>query len=75
MNIATPTPLPLDNMPEPFKGYVFGFFRDIINGFKVCEIPFTRFTLWDFVVWSIIAAAAIKAIKLMYGKGDASHHE
>lgn len=76
MNIpATPTPIPIDNMPEPFRSYVFGMFKDIIAGFKECIIPFTHVSLWDYVVFCIVLAAAIKAIKLMYGKGDASKHE
>ena len=76
MNIpATPTPIPLDNLPEPFKNYVFSMFRHIINGFKGANIPFTHVTIWDYVVWVAIAAAAIKAWKLMYGKGDSSKHE
>lgn len=71
----TPTPLPLDNLPEPFKTHVFDFFKNIIFGFKGWEIPFTRFTMWDYIVWSIVAATAIKAFKLIYGKGDGSKHE
>lgn len=76
MNItATPTPIPLDNLPEPFKGYVFGLFRHIINSFKNAPIPFTHVTIWDYIVWTIVAMAAIKAFKLMYGKGDSRNHE
>ena len=75
MTIATPTPIPIDNLPSGFREYVYGFFQDIINGMKVCEIPFTHATLWDFVIWTIVLAATIKAIKLMYGKGDSTKHE
>ena len=76
MNIpATPTPIPLDNLPEPFKTHVFDMFRHIISSFKGAQIPFTHVTLWDYVVWTMIALAAIKAWKLMYGKGDSSKHE
>ena len=71
----TPTPIPIDNLPEGFKQYVFGFFQNIIRFFRNCPIPFTHVTLWDFLIWSIIMAAVIKAIKLMYGKGDSTKHE
>ena len=71
----TPTPLPIDNLPEPFKTHVFELFRSIINGFKGAAIPFTRFTIWDYIVWTIVTATAIKAFKLIYGKGDCSKHE
>ena len=76
MNIpATPTPIPLDNLPDTFKQNVFNMFRHIINGFRGAQIPFTHVTIWDYIVWVAIAAAVIKAWKLMYGKGDASKHE
>lgn len=75
MNIATPTPIPIDNLPTGFREYVYGFFEGIINAFKLIEIPFTHATVWDFLIWTIVLAAAIKAIKLMYGKGDTSKHE
>lgn len=71
----TPTPIPIDDLPPEFRSYLYGFFQDIINGMKGCIIPFTHASLWDFVVWTIVMAAAIKAMKLMYGKGDASKHE
>lgn len=73
--IVTPTPIPIDDLPPEFASYLYGFFQNIINGFKSVVIPFTHATIWDFLIWSIVLAAAIKAIKLMYGKGDASHHE
>lgn len=75
MNIATPTPIPIDNLPDGFREHVYGFFQNIILSLKTIEIPFTHATVWDFLIWTIVLAAAIKAIKLMYGKGDASHHE
>lgn len=74
MNI-TPTPIPINNIPEPFRGKLFGMFQHIIDGLKGFAIPFTRFTMWDYIIWLIVAAAAIKAFKLMYGKGDSTHHE
>lgn len=71
----TPTPIPIDNVPEPFRTHLYGFFQGIINAMKAVQIPFTHATIWDFVMWSIIVAAIIKAAKLMYGKGDTSKHE
>lgn len=72
---VTPTPIPMDNLPEGFNDYVFGFFKDIIRFFRNCPIPFTHVTLWEFMIWTIIMVAVIKSIKLMYGKGDSTKHE
>lgn len=72
---VTPTPIPLDNLPEPFKTHIFDMFRHIIQSFKGAPIPFTHVTIWDYIVWVAIAAAAIKAFKLMYGKGESTKHE
>lgn len=74
MNI-TPTPIPIDNLPEPFRTHMYGFFQGIINSMKAVAIPFTHATIWDFVIWTIAVAAAIKAIKLIYGKGDTTKRE
>lgn len=75
MNIATPTPIPIDNLPPVFGSYVREFFQNIVLSLKTLEIPFTHATAWDFLIWSIVMAACIKAIKLMYGKGDSTKHE
>lgn len=71
----TPTPIPIDNLPEPFRTHMYGFFQGIINSMKAVSIPFTHATVWDFVVWTIAVAVAIKAMKLIYGKGDTTKRE
>lgn len=71
----TPTPIPIDDLPSEFASYLYGFFGDIVRGLKGAIIPFTHASIWDFVIWTIVMAAIIKAIKLIYGKGDASKHE
>lgn len=73
--ISTPTPIPIDNLPQPFRSYIFGMFKQIIDGLKGFMIPFTHASVWDYIIWCIILFTAIKAIKLIYGKGDSSKHE
>lgn len=73
--ISTPTPIPIDDLPPEFAGYLYEFFQNIILGLKSVIIPFTHASIWDFLIWTIVLGAAIKAIKLMYGKGDSTKHE
>lgn len=73
--IPTPTPIPIDNFPEPFGTYITSMFQNLVRGLKGAIIPFTHASIWDFIIWTFVISAVIKAVKLMYGKGDSSHHE
>lgn len=76
LSSVTPTPIPLDNLPEPFGTYVNQTFKMIIAGLKGWQIPFTHVTMWQFIIFCIALAAAKKALNLMYGKGgESTKHE
>lgn len=74
INVITPTPIPIDDLPPEFGSYLFGVFKHIVQGLKNCIIPFTHASLWDYVMWCIVVAAIIKSVKLIYGKGE-SHRD
>ena len=72
----TPTPIPIDGVPQEFKQYMFDFFTDIILRMKNIIIPFTSVSIFDITLGTIIVSAVTGAIWLMYGKGgDSKSHE
>lgn len=71
----TPTPIPMDNVPEGFQNYLFQFFRGLFNALKQIEIPFTSVNCYQVLVGTLAAGAAMAAIALMYGKGGKRDRE
>lgn len=74
--VPTPTPIPIDGVPELFQNYMFHFFARIIYALKQIEIPFTHVTVFEVVIGSIAISSITLALKLMYGKGgEFTKHE
>lgn len=67
--MITPTPIPIDELPEEFGEYTVGFFTSIFNALKQIEIPFTPANMYDVFIGTIVVSACIVSVKLMYGKG------
>ena len=72
---VTPTPIPIDELPDDFGGYLFDFFKGIIGVFKAVPIPFTSVTAWDVFIGCILVSAIAVGIRLVYGKGGSTTHE
>ena len=71
----TPTPIPIDGVPQEFKSHMFDFFTQIIRALKQIQIPFTSVSVFDITLGTIIVSAVTGAIWLMYGKGGERNHE
>lgn len=75
MNI-TPTPIPIENVPQEFQNYLFDMFVHMFKGLKNIQIPFTSVTVYEVIVGMIAVSAVTLALKLMYGKGgESTKHE
>ena len=67
--MITPTPIPIDDLPEEFGQYTMGFFSSLFNALKQIQIPFTHATLYEVFIATIVVSACIISVKLIYGKG------
>lgn len=73
----TPTPIPIDDMPPEFQGYVVGFFRQLFDALRQVEIPFTHVTAYDVFIGTFVAGFVITGIAVYFGfkGGNSTKHE
>lgn len=67
--MITPTPIPIDDLPDEFGQYIMVFFSSLFNALKQIHIPFTHVNLYEVFIGTIVVSASIISVKLMYGKG------
>lgn len=69
----SPTPIPIDDIPQEFREHLFDMFTHMFLALKQIVIPFTHVTLFQVLVGTIAVSAVTLALKLMYGKGGGSN--